>query len=114
MKKIKRFPSRQYVGIQALGYPSAQTSIVRSYASVLQKIKELSLTTEDKSIDYYWTVLGYFNSIRELGGASSLVYGDIKERLGQTQDRELLINDQKRYLNRVEELTSRISSSEIQ
>jgi hypothetical protein len=107
------FPSRQYVGIQAPGYPSAQTSIVRSYASVLQKIKELSLSAEDKSIDYYWTLLGYFNSIRELGGASSLVYGDIKERLGQVQDRELLIKDQKRYLYRVEELTSRISSSEI-
>ena len=107
------FPSRQYAGIQAPGYPSAQTSIVRSYASVLQKIKELSLSAEDKSIDYYWTLLGYFNSIRELGGASSLVNGDIKERLGQVQDRELLIKDQKRYLNRVEELTSRISSSEI-
>ncbi|MDI1324232.1 MAG: helicase-related protein [Algoriphagus sp.] len=107
------FPSRKYVGIQAPGYPSAQTSIVRSYASVLQKIKELSFSAEDKSIDYYWTLLGYFNSIRELGGASSLVYGDIKERLGQVQDRELILWDHKRYLNKVEELTSRISSSEI-
>lgn len=107
------YPGRKYVGILASGYPSAQTSIVRSYASVIQKIKELSLSNEDKSIDYYWTLLGYFNSIRELGGASSLVYGDIIERLGQIQNRDLIARDQRRYLNRVEELTSRVSSSEI-
>jgi len=106
-------PGRKYVGILAPGYPSAQTSIVRAYASVLQKIKELSANNSAETIDYYWTLLGYFNSIRELGGASSLVYGDIVERLGQIQDRELTFRDQKRYLNRVEELTSRISSSQI-
>ena len=108
------YPGRKYVGFLAPGYPSAQTSIVRAYATVLQKIQELSaLTDTAKTIDYYWTLLGYFNSIRELGGASSLVYGDIVERLGQIQDRELTAKDQKRYLNRVEELTSRISSSQI-
>jgi hypothetical protein len=109
----QRYPSRKYVGVLASGYPSAQTSIVRTYASVLQKIKELSITNEDKLIDYYWTLLGYFNSIRELGGASSLVYGDIKERLGQIHNRDLITSEQRRYINRVEELTSRISSSEI-
>ena len=107
------YPGRKYVGIQASGYPSAQTSIVRTYAMVLQRIKELSESNDDKSIDYYWTLLGYFNSIRELGGASSLVYSDIIERLSQVQSRDLIVKDRKRYLNRIEELTSRISSSEI-
>jgi hypothetical protein len=107
------YPGRKYVGILASGYPSAQTSIVRTYAMVLQRIKEISQSSDDKSMDYYWTLLGYFNSIRELGGASSLVYGDIIERLGQIQNRDLIAKDQKRHLNRVEELTSRISSSEI-
>ncbi len=107
------YPGRKYVGVLASGYPSAQTSIVRTYAMVLQRIKEISLLSEDKSINYYWTLLGYFNSIRELGSASSLVYGDIVERLGQIQSRDLIAKDQKRHLNRIEELTSRISSSEI-
>lgn len=107
------FPGRKYVGILASGYPSAQTSIVRTYAMVLQRIKELSATCSEQAINYYWTLLGYFNSIRELGGASSLVYGDIIERLGQIQNRDLVNNEKKRYLNRIEELTSRISSSEI-
>ena len=107
------YPGRKYVGVLASGYPSAQTAIVRTYAMVLQRVKELSQSSDYKSMDYYWTLLGYFNSIRELGGASSLVYGDIKERLGQIQNRDLITKDQKRHLNRVEELTSRISSSDI-
>ncbi len=107
------YPGRKYAGVLASGYPSAQTSIVRTYAIVLQRIKELSQANTDNSMNYYWTLLGYFNSIRELGGASSLVYGDIIERLGQLQSRDLTIKNQKRYLNKIEELTSRISSSEI-
>jgi hypothetical protein len=57
--------------------------------------------------------MGYINSIRELGGASSLVYSDIRERLGQIQNRELTFLNQKRYIRKHEELTSRISSSRI-
>jgi hypothetical protein len=107
------YPGRRYVGILASGYPSAQTAIVRAYAMVLQRIKELSTLNNEKTMDYYWTLLGYFNSIRELGGASSLVHGDIIERLLQVQNRDLIRKDEKRYLNRVEELTSRVASSEI-
>lgn len=110
---IQLYPGRRYVGILASGYPSAQTAIVRTYAMVLQRIKEISPLIDEKTMDYYWTLLGYFNSIRELGGASSLVYGDIKERLGQIQSRDLILKDEKRYLNRIEELTSRVNSSEI-
>lgn len=105
-----KYPGRRYVGILASGYPSAQTSIVRAYSIVLQRIKELE---KEARIDYYWTLLGYFNSIRELGGASSLVYGDIGERLSQIQNRELLNRTSKRYINKMEELTSRIPSGEI-
>ncbi|MCB9292601.1 MAG: hypothetical protein H6559_05655 [Lewinellaceae bacterium] len=104
------YPGRKYVGILAPGYPSMQTAIVRAYAAVLQKVGELK---PEKHIDYYWTLLGYFNSIRELGGASSLVFSDIRERLSQIHQRELIVSDQKRFIRRSEELTSRISSSEI-
>ena len=110
---MQRYPGRRYVGVLASGYPSAQTAIVRTYAMVLQRIKELSSINSKKTMDYYWTLLGYFNSIRELGGASSLVHGDIKERLRQIQSRDLIFKDEKRYLNRIEELTSRVASSDI-
>lgn len=110
---VQKYPGRRYVGILASGYPSAQTAIVRTYAMVLQKTKELSHIVSNDTINFYWTLLGYFNSIRELGGASSLVHGDIIERLGQIQNRDLILYKQRRYLNRKEELTSRVPSSEI-
>lgn len=103
-------PGRKYVGVLAPGYPSMQTAIVRAYAAVLQKVGELH---DKDSVDYYWTLLGYFNSIRELGGASSLVFSDIRERLRQIHQRELTNRDSKRFINRNDELTSRISSSVI-
>jgi hypothetical protein len=106
----KKYPGRKYIGILASGYASEQTAIVRAYSAVLQKVKELDNTD---NIDYYWTLLGYFNSIRELGATTSLVSADIKERLNQIQNRELIKNDDKRYINKQLELTSRISSSQI-
>ncbi len=112
----KEYPGRIYSGILAPGYPSMQTAIVRAYASLLQKIGEIASNipeAKDETINYYWTLMGYFNSIRELGGASSLVYSDIRERLGQIQSRELVSSDQRRYIRKHEELTSRISSSQI-
>jgi hypothetical protein len=105
-----KFPGRKYVGILTSGYPSAQTAIERTYSTILQRVKELE---NEKGIDFYWTLLAYFNSIRELGGASSLVYGDVKERLSQIQNRDLINKSHKRYINKTEELTSRISSGEI-
>ncbi|MEX2410729.1 MAG: helicase-related protein [Candidatus Paceibacterota bacterium] len=108
-------PGRKYTGILASGYPSAQTAIVRSYSSVIQKVKEKEQSFDN--IDYYWTLLGYFNSIRELGGAMSLVHGDIRERLYQIQNRELVpyanpVNS-RRNIYKIQELTSRISSDKI-
>lgn len=111
-KGKQKFPGRKYVGLLLSGFPSAQTSIVRTYSAVLQKVKELD---GEKGIDYYWTLMGYFNSIRELGGASSLVFGDIRERLTQIQGRDLVQygNRRKLFDQRIQELTSRIDSSEI-
>jgi hypothetical protein len=111
MKVSADYPARRYVGILASGYPSMQTAIVRVYASILQSIKPLS---KKPAANYYWTLLGYFNSIRELGGATSLVQSDIRERLGQVHNRDLIFQTNKRYIdyNNIE-LTSRIKASEI-
>jgi superfamily II DNA/RNA helicase len=59
--------------------------------------------------------MGYFNSIRELGGARSLVSGDVVERLKQIQNRELISNSYQRRIreNNVRELTSRMDDAQI-
>jgi hypothetical protein len=104
-------PGRKYIGILAPGYRSGQTSVVRLYSSILQSTKTANHPPEVK--DYYWTLLGFFNSIRELGMAASLVYADIREYLTTLQNRKLIPYDERRRLSLLKELTSRIASSEI-
>jgi len=102
---------RRYIGICPTGYPSAQTAIVRSYSAILQEVMNLTENNSDEKLDYYWTLVGYFNSIRELGGAITLIQADIIERLYSINRRDL--NKKWRtYLNPIE-LTSRVDSSEI-
>jgi hypothetical protein len=102
---------RKYIGICPSGYPSAQTAIVRSYAAVLQGVMNLTENNGFVNLDYYWTLVGYFNSIRELGGAVTLAQADIIERLNSINKRDL--NKKRRtFLNPIE-LTSRVDSSEI-
>ncbi len=104
-------PGRKYIGILAPGYRSGQTSVVRLYSSILQSVLSSDFSPEVKN--YYWTLLGFFNSIRELGMAASLVYADIKEYLSTLQNRKLIPYSERRKINLLKELTSRISSSEI-
>ena len=102
---------RKYIGICPSGYPSAQTAIVRSYAAILQGVMNLTENNGFDKLDYYWTLVGYFNSIRELGGAVTLAQADIIERLNSINKRDL--NKKRRtFLNPIE-LTSRVDSSEI-
>mgnify|MGYP002396420999 CR=1 FL=1 len=74
-------------------------------------MQTINLKNNEPGIDYYWTLIGYFNSIRELGGAASLVYGDIRERLSQIHSRDLIVSPARRI--HYEELTSRISNEKI-
>ena len=59
---------RKYVGILATGSSSDATTSIRLFASLLYAAKELNVDTEGQR-DPYWTNIGYFNSIRELGQA---------------------------------------------
>jgi hypothetical protein len=60
-------------------------------------------------VDPYMTLVGYFNSLRELGGMRRLVEDDVASRLGQIDAHGLA----KRRRPEVQELTSRLGSSGI-
>lgn len=100
-------PGRLYVGIMGSG--KTQTTVaVRLAAALLTGVQ--SLKAEDAVRDNYWTLVGYFNSIRELGGFISLIYDDVgmyvntlRERYGGTL----------RAVRILKELTSRESAEEI-
>lgn len=74
-------PGRQYLGIMATGRTLTSTQ-VRLVASILQSVLELQCPDELK--DPYWTLVSYFNTIRELGRTSTLALDDIKDHIRRT------------------------------
>lgn len=109
----KTDPFRKYVGVCAAGQ-SVKTALLRIYAIVLQKAFDLSLKDEYKEvIDPYYTLVGYYNSIRELGGAVRLLQDDIPKRIYRIKNKYGM--DKVRYLNKSTnvEITSRMSSYKI-
>lgn len=100
--------TREYVGLMAPGTSHA-TLMVRVYASLLHGVAADTETPDDIR-DAYWTLVGYFNSLRVLGSAYLQVNDDVAARLN------LLAKREGRESGRdveVHELTSRRSSSEI-
>ena len=111
---------RRYVGVFATALPSHVTSQVRTMGALLQA-PELFGANSPSSIDPYWTLMGYFNSLRELGHAATLIRADISEYLNAMWDRlGLRLKatrkaqlDPRRFINRDVELTSRVQSGDI-
>lgn len=113
-------PGRLYVGVFASALPSHQTAQVRVMAALLQAIK---VAPSEAAVDRdpYWTMVGYFNSLRELGHASTMIKADIREYLNAVWDRMGLTGTfggdeakrKRRFINRHLELTSRIQSGRI-
>jgi len=72
-------PGRIYVGVFSPSF-GPLTPVVRIWSKLLQEVYERSLKY-GKLLDPFWTIVGYFNSIRELAGATSLYRQDIPARL---------------------------------
>ena len=103
-------PGRLYVGICAPG-KGAKTPVVRIWALLLQVIYHL-LRDENEPpdrLDPYWTVVGYFNAIRELAGALALYKQDVLERLKDLEHRYGKQRPPREHI----ELSSRIGSTEL-
>lgn len=106
-------PFRQYAGICASGQ-SVKTTIIRLYSIILQTVLDIAKNPEyEDYIDPYYTLIGYFNSIRELGGAVRLLDDDIASRIRVVKNK--YNSSEQRYLSfeGKKEITSRIPSWEI-
>ncbi len=102
-------PGRIYVGVHAPGLGSLQTAQVRAFTSLLQA----PLALPDSARDPWWTILAFFNSLRELGTTLSLFQSDIPDYLKVIRNRTGASPDQIRRLRNVKELTGRLASEEI-
>lgn len=120
-KEDKSQNGRRYVGVLAAGSSSDATTAIRLYAALLYGAKAMSVEKESDR-DPYWTNMGYYNSIRELGQASTWIRADIDQHLDvmykrRFEDKKYSSKEEyqknRRYIWRDEELTSRISGSEV-
>ena len=108
---------RMYVGVFASASSSIATTTIRLYATLLYAAKAISVDNEAER-DGYWTNVGYFNSIRELGQTETWIKADIDEYLHviykrRYEDKEEGYKENRRYIYKDEELTSRVSSDKI-
>lgn len=113
---------RLYVGIAAQGR-SQKVAMLRVYLALLGASQKWysRLRKDDKTAhpaDPYMTLVGYYNSLRELGGARRLVEDEIRNRLAGYSSRkrvgegEGLFDDRQIGYEPVE-LTSRVSTAEV-
>lgn len=109
IKEDKDSFGREYVGIMPSG-KTLTTTQVRLMSTLLNKVKMLDSDEAIKS--KYWTLVGYFNTLKELGMTRSLVDADIQDNIKIVATR-LLKKSDRRFVNNVKELTSRVSASEI-
>jgi hypothetical protein len=100
---------RLYVGVNAPG-SSTKTLLVRVYSTLLAAA-EVEIQADATAADPYGTLVGYFNSMRALGGAKRLVEDDVKlVRLRYLAQQRGL---PRRNITDPDELTSRIESWRI-
>jgi len=100
-------PGRRYLGICAPGVrmKGVETRVFSTLLAAAQRLYE----RYGEAADPWMTLVGYFGALRELGGARRLVDDEVRARLRRTSQRGLA----ERTLFSIEELTSRISSTEI-
>ena len=119
-REDKNQNGRKYVGILATGSSSDATTSIRLFASLLYAAKEINVDAEGNR-DPYWTNMGYFNSIRELGQARTWIRADIDQHLDVMYKRRMYdkiysreeYRKKRRYIWRDEELTSRIQGDKV-
>ena len=73
-------PSRKYFGVMGIG-ATPTTTLIRVNAAMLFATRYLIVKNfDEKIIDNFWTITGYFNSLRILGGASTQILDDVQSR----------------------------------
>lgn len=102
-------PGRLYLGVCAPG-TRMRTILLRVYTAYMAAAQAL-LEKYGAAADPYMTLIGYFNSMRELGGMRRVVDDSLRTRLQRMNERGL----SKRFITTygVEELTSRKGATDI-
>jgi hypothetical protein len=103
----ERKATRQYVGLLTPS-TSQSTLLIRTYANLLHRAMRTDTPSDVR--DAYWTLVGYFNSLRLLAAAELQVHDDVDAYLEYLAERDGV---ERRTVAELTELTSRANSSEI-
>lgn len=98
---------RLYVAVMSAG-KTASTMLIRTVANLLQRLDEVDWDTQYK--DQYYTLVTYFNALRELGSCETWLNSDIDERMKFLAK---LSGKRKRWVNKPVQLNSRAKSADI-
>lgn len=114
--------ARTYVGIAAQGR-SLKVLLLRSYRTLLAAAQKAwqdcgGAKNPQNPADPYMTLLGYFNSLRELGGSRRIVEDEVKASLAnygkrQRDNEPVSLFADRTIADEPVELTSRVSTSEV-
>ena len=111
-RPVSEKPGRLYIGICSPG-SSRPAVLIRLYVALLTGAQSL-YDRFGPAADPYMTLVGYFNSLRELGGMKRLAEDDVQTRAFRVQmSRVRRPGLSQRSVKNVDELTSRVSSKQI-
>ena len=115
-------PARLYLGVAAQGR-SAKRVLLKTYLAIMSAAYRLYLesggaSNPENPADPYMTMLGYFSSLRELGGTRRLIEDELTSRLTQYGKRQRLNETNSPFADRelrfeIQELTSRYSTDKV-
>lgn len=111
-RPISKKPGRRYMGICSPG-SSRPAVLIRVYVAMLTAAQAL-FDRFGSAADPYMTVVGYFNSLRELGGMRRLAEDDVQTRAYRVRMSKVVRPGlAQRSVKNVDELTSRVSNKDI-
>lgn len=115
-------PGRLYLGVSAPGR-NPKVAFRRTWLALMGAAQRAFMDAggeknKDNPADPYMTVLGYFNSLRELGGARRILEEEIQNTIKDYGMRRRLneypgLFRERRHVREVLELTSRVSTNKV-
>ncbi|MEO0987904.1 MAG: DISARM system helicase DrmA [Cyanobacteria bacterium J06639_14] len=118
---VKKKNGRTYLGVAAQGR-SLKVVLLRTYVALLGASRKAwedagGGRNKQNPADPYMTLMGYFNSLRELGGSRRIVEDEVMARLDTDNVRRRVGEDTsdftRRKIKEPLELTSRVSTSDV-
>ncbi len=113
---VTKANARLYLGLAAPGR-SQKVLLLRTYVVLLATAKK-AFDADPAAADPYMTLVGYFNSLRELGGSQRIVEDEVRQQLMRTRMRHR-VGETSAYLapRKIDyecvELTSRRTTDEV-